>query len=88
MLTLCKKYPNLEWSGYCLHTVQGDLFQEQVTIHGVYLMDVGTAGATDFKGNADVASLTAENPELGELIFDKGYRIFQCKVHSHNKMAK
>lgn len=86
MLTLCKKYPNLEWSGYCLHTVTGDLFQEQVTIHGVYLMDVGSEGATDFKGNSDIATLLQENPSLNDLIFEKNYRFFQCKVHSHADM--
>jgi len=50
-------------------------------------MDVGTAGATDFKGNADVATLVDAYPELDELIFDKSYRILQCKVHSHQDMG-
>ena len=86
MLTLCQKYSNLEWSGYCLHEKKGELFNEQIIVHGVYLMDVGTGGATDFKGNADVATLVDAYPELDELIFDKGYRILQCKVHSHNNM--
>lgn len=87
MLTLCQKYSNLEWSGYCLHEKKGELFNEQIIVHGVYLMDVGTAGATDFKGNADVATLVDAYPELDELIFDKGYRILQCKVHSHNNLS-
>jgi hypothetical protein len=69
-----------------LHEKQGELFNEQIIVHGVYLMDIGTAGATDFKGNADVATLVDAYPELDELIFDKGYRILQCKVHSHNNM--
>lgn len=86
MLTLCQKYSNLEWSGYFLHEKKGELFNEQIIVHGVYLMDIGTAGATDFKGNADVATLVDAYPELDELIFDKGYRILQCKVHSHNNM--
>lgn len=86
MLTLCQKYSNLEWSGYCLHEKTGELFNEQIIVHGVYLMDVGTGGATDFKGNADVATLVDAYPELDELIFEKGYRILQCKVHSHHKM--
>lgn len=86
MLTLCQKYSNLEWSGYCLHEKKGELFNEQIIVHGVYLMDVGSSGATDFKGNADVATLVDAYPELDELIFDKGYRILQCKVHSHNNM--
>ena len=87
MLTLCQKYSNLEWSGYCLHEKKGELFNEQIIVHGVYLMDIGTAGATDFKGNADVATLVDAYPELDELIFDKGYRILQCKVHSHNNLG-
>lgn len=87
MLTLCQKYSNLEWSGYCLHEKKGELFNEQIIVHGVYLMDVGTGGATDFKGNADVATLVDAYPELDELIFDKGYRILQCKVHSHQNMG-
>lgn len=86
MLTLCQKYSNLEWSGYCLHEKKGELFNEQIIVHGVYLMDVGTGGATDFQGNADVATLVDAYPELDELIFEKGYRILQCKVHSHNNM--
>lgn len=86
MLTLCQKYSNLEWSGYCLHEKKGELFNEQIIVHGVYLMDVGSGGATDFKGNADVATLVDAYPELDELIFDKSYRILQCKVHSHHKM--
>ena len=86
MLTLCQKYSNLEWSGYCLHEKKEGLFNEYIIIHGVYLMDVGTATATDFKGNADVASLIVAYPELDELIFDKKYRILQCKVHSHQNL--
>lgn len=86
MLTLCQKYSNLEWSAYCLHEKKGNLFNEQIIVHGVYLMDIGTAGATDFKGNADVATLVDSYPELDKLIFDKGYRILQCKVHSHHSM--
>lgn len=87
MLTLCQKYSNLEWSGYCIHEKKGELFNEQIIVHGVYLMDVGTGGATDFKGNADVATLVDAYPELDELIFEKKYRILQCKVHSHHSMS-
>lgn len=84
---LCKKYPNVEWSGLCLHEKIGDVFNEQIIVHGVYLMDIGTATATDFKGSADIAVLTEEYPEIAEMIFAKGYRILQCKVHSHNNMS-
>jgi len=87
MLTLCQKHSNVEWSGYCLHEKTGDLFNETIIVHGVYLMDIGSATATDFKGNPDVATLIDEYPEIGDLIFGRGYRILQCKVHSHNNMS-
>lgn len=50
-------------------------------------MDIGSATSTDFKGNPDVATLVDEYPEIGDLIFGRGYRILQCKVHSHNNMS-
>jgi len=87
MLTLCQKYSNVEWSGYCLHEKTGDLFNETIIVHGVYLMDIGSVTATDFKGNPDVATLIDEYPEIGDLIFGNGYRILQCKVHSHNNLS-
>lgn len=86
MLTLCQKWPNLEWSGFCLHTKSDDLFQETIIVHAIYLMDVGTATATDFYGNSDMAELLVDNPDLSELVFKNGYRFIQCKVHSHNNM--
>lgn len=86
MLTLCQKWPNLEWSGFCLHTKSDDLFQETIIVHAVYLMNVGTATATDFYGNPDMAELLVDNPDLSELVFNNGYRFIQCKVHSHNNM--
>lgn len=46
-------------------------------------MDVGTGSTTSFKGDSSIATLVEEYPEIGDLIFDKGYRILQCKMHSH-----
>lgn len=80
IIKLTKKYPELEWSGYCLHEKEGELFQETIKVHGIFLMDVGTKGATDFNGNADFAEMVLDYPELSK------YRIFQVKIHSHNSI--
>lgn len=66
--------------------MEGELFEEKIKVESIFLMHVGTESTADFKGNADFADLMVENEDIADM-FAKGARIFQCKIHSHNKMA-
>lgn len=79
---MCKEIPNVEWSGVLFYTPEGNFGDEGFNIKCVdfYLMDIGTAGATDFYMSPQVIAYMTENKEL-----------LDCQmglIHSHNTMAK
>lgn len=79
---LCRKFPNLEWSGVLFTRHSGNFEDGTLEIYceDIYPMDLGSPGFTQFKMDETVAAYIAENIEL-----------FDCDVqliHSHNNMAK
>lgn len=79
---LCRKFPNLEWSGILFYTHSGSFEEGNLEIYceDLFPMDLGTATFTQFKQDETIAAYIAENIELFEC--DMGL------VHSHNRMAK
>lgn len=78
---LCNKFPSTEWSGALFFSYSGNIEDRDLIIEckDLYLMDIGTAGYTEFDMNADVIAYMAENQEL-----------LDCQIgliHSHNQMA-
>jgi hypothetical protein len=78
---LCRKFPNLEWSGVLFTRHSGNFEDGTLEIYceDIYPMDLGSPGFTQFKMDETVAAYIAENIEL-----------FDCDVqliHSHNNMS-
>lgn len=78
---LCNQCPTLEWSGVLFYTYKGSFEENDLTIEckDIHLMDVGSAGATEFNMDETVAGYLADNPEL-----------LSCQmglIHSHNTMS-
>lgn len=63
---LIDKFPHTEWSGILFYTYSGNFEDKSLTItcEDLLLMDIGTAGWTDFHMTPDVAAYIAQNPEL------------------------
>lgn len=63
---LIDKFPHTEWSGILFYTYSGNFEDKSLTItcEDILLMDIGTAGWTDFHMTPDVAAYIAQNPEL------------------------
>lgn len=79
---LCNNISTVEWSGILFYTVTGTFENNDlvVTCKDLYLMDIGTAGFTEFDVTPEVAHYISENMEL-----------IDCHTglcHSHNSMAK
>ena len=77
---LCRKFPNLEWSGVLFTRHSGNFEDGTLEIYceDIYPMDLGSPGFTQFKMDETVAAYIAENIEL----FDCDVQL----VHSHNQM--
>lgn len=78
---LCRKYPNLEWSGILFYKRSGTFEDNNlvITCEDFYPMDLGNATFTEFKVSEDIVGYIAEHIEL-----------FDCEMgltHSHNRMA-
>ena len=78
---LCNSIHDIEWSGVLFYSVEGTFEKGDLTIicKDIYLMDVGTAGFTEFDVTPEVAGYIAENIEL--VNYHMGL------VHSHNTMS-
>lgn len=79
---LCKQVPHKEWSGILFYTIDGDFEKDtSITIipEYVHLMDIGTAGYTEYDWDATALKLTFDKPEL------MGLKLGH--IHSHNNMT-
>jgi len=78
---LCRKFPNLEWSGVLFTSYTGSFETNDlvITCEDIYPMDLGSSGFTEFNMDETVAGYIADNIEL-----------FDCDlalVHSHNNFS-
>ena len=78
---LCRKFPNLEWSGVLFTSYTGSFETNDlvITCEDIYPMDLGSSGFTEFNMDETVAGYIADNIEL-----------FDCDlglIHSHNTMS-
>jgi hypothetical protein len=83
---LCTKINTTEWSGLLFYqTIKGDISKASemvIEIKDIYLMDIGTAGATAFSYDGEIiAQAFIDNPEW----IDNEYRM--AMIHSHNSMG-
>ena len=81
---LCSNIPNNEWSGVLIYKRTGDLDnipELSFTAVDVFLMDKGTAAATDYEFGVELIKLYDAHPEYME-----DHYIGQ--IHSHNNMGK
>ena len=75
----CRLNPMTEWSGTLFYTIEGS-FEEgniEFTVQDFFVMDIGTAGFTNYK----------ETPEICAYMMDND--LLDCKtglIHSHNNM--
>lgn len=78
---LCHKVPNVEWSGTLFFTYEGSMEDDSlvITCKDIYVMDIGSAGYTEFDMSPEVISYMCDNPDL--LGMQMGL------IHSHNNMA-
>lgn len=71
--------PSTEWSGTLFYTVEGSFENNDIefTVRDFFVMDIGTAGYTNYKETPEICSYMMENDLL------------DCKtglIHSHNSM--
>ena len=71
--------PSTEWSGTLFYTVEGSFENKDIefTVRDFFVMDIGTAGFTNYKETPEICSYMMENDLL------------DCKtglIHSHNNM--
>lgn len=77
---LCQQIWNNEWSGTLFYKPEGNFEDGTLVIkcEDIYVMDIGTAGYTEFDMSPDVISYMTNNPGL-----------LDCQIgliHSHNNM--
>lgn len=75
----CMLNPSTEWSGTLFYTVEGSFENKDIefTVRDFFVMDIGTAGFTNYKETPEICSYMMENDLL------------DCKtglIHSHNSM--
>lgn len=78
---LCDRFPNTEWSGIMFYKEQpGSLENKDLVLiaEDFYLLDVGTAGYTEYEVTPDVLSYQIENDLL---------HCWWSLLHSHNNFA-
>lgn len=78
---LCNKVWEKEWSGTLFYKEEGSFEDGSlvITCADIFVMDIGTAGYTEFDMSPDVITYMTEHPELME-----------CQmglIHSHNNMS-
>lgn len=78
---LCRCVPNVEWSGTLFFTSKGSMETNdlEITCRDIFVMDIGSAGYTEFDMSPEVIGYMTDNPEL--LDMQMGL------IHSHNNMA-
>lgn len=80
---LCSKVHDVEWSGTLFYTVEGSLDDGtfKATCVDICVMDIGTAGFTEFKDTEDIISYRLEHRET---LLVEG--VYEALIHSHNNM--
>ena len=80
---LCTRVHDVEWSGILFYKVDGSFETNDLTATclDICVMDIGSAGYTKFKDNADIISYRVEHPEL----LEPG--VYEGLIHSHNTMS-
>lgn len=78
---LCNRVWEKEWSGTLFYKAEGSFEDGSlvITCADIFVMDIGTAGYTEFDISPDVMTYMTEHPELME-----------CQmglIHSHNNMS-
>lgn len=78
---LCNRVWEKEWSGILFYKAEGSFEDGSlvITCADIFVMDIGTAGYTEFDMSPDVMTYMTEHPELME-----------CQmglIHSHNNMS-
>lgn len=78
---LCNRVWEKEWSGTLFYKAEGSFEDGSlvITCADIFVMDIGTAGYTEFDMSPDVITYMTEHPELME-----------CQmglIHSHNNMS-
>lgn len=78
---ICKQVPNVEWSGVLFYKTEGSFGTPDFKCRAeeLYLMDIGTAGYTEYEYGPDIVKHMMENKHL--LGLTKGH------IHSHNSMS-
>lgn len=77
----CGKVWNREWSGILFYTYEGTFEGGDLKIlcKDMYIMDIGSATATEFGNSPDVVAYMCEKGLLGHQM---------GLIHSHNNMSK
>jgi hypothetical protein len=79
---LVSKVPQKEWSGILFYTVDGDIDKPKnmlIVLQYIFLMDIGTGAATDYKLDKSIVEFRMNNPD--SLSWKMGH------IHSHNLMS-
>ena len=79
---LCSRVHDVEWSGTLFYRAEGSMEDGsfKVTCVDIFVMDIGTAGFTQYDESVDVVDYMVQHPEL----LENG--IYQGLIHSHNNM--
>ena len=80
---LCNRVHDVEWSGTLFYKPEGSFDDGtfKATCVDIFVMDIGTAGYTEYKESPDILSYMCDHPELLEGDIQEGL------IHSHNNMS-
>lgn len=81
---LCARVHDIEWSGTLFYTVTGSLDDGtfKATCVDIFVMDIGTTGATEYKDSEDIIAYRMEHKDT---LLVPG--VYEALIHSHNNMA-
>ena len=80
---LCSRVHDIEWSGTLFYKVEGsfDDGSFKATCLDICVMDIGSAGFTQYDDTADIVAYRIDHPEL----LQEG--VYEGLIHSHNNMS-
>lgn len=81
---LCARVHDIEWSGTLFYKVEGSLDDGtfKATCVDIFVMDIGTTGATEYKDSEDIIAYRMEHRDT---LLVPG--IYEALIHSHNNMS-